>query len=122
MECYNAVLHFAFSFALVFRNRTLKTDFNTENFCVHLHFDTVNPTSKKSTQKTHWQKYKIFYSQSISKGQNLKCLSPTKKVMTNLDSILKSRDITLPTKVHLVKAMVFSSGHVWMCELDYKES
>jgi len=29
------------------------------------------------------------------------------KVMTNLDSILKSRDITLPTKVHLVKAMVF---------------
>ena len=32
---------------------------------------------------------------------------PWKKVMTNLDSILKSRDITLPTKVHLVKAMVF---------------
>ena len=32
----------------------------------------------------------------------------------NLDSILKSRDITLPTKVHLVKAVVFSSGHVWM--------
>ena len=37
-----------------------------------------------------------------------------KKVMTNLDSILKSRDITLPTKVHQVKAMVFSSSHVWM--------
>ena len=36
-----------------------------------------------------------------------------KKVMTNLDSILKSRDITLPTKVHLVKAIV-SCGHVWM--------
>ena len=34
-------------------------------------------------------------------------------VMTNLDSILKSRDITLSTKVHLVKA-IFSSGHVWM--------
>ena len=31
-----------------------------------------------------------------------------RKVMTNLDSILKSRDITLPTKVHLVKAMVFA--------------
>ena len=37
-----------------------------------------------------------------------------RKVMTNLDSILKSRDITLPTKVPLVKAMVFSCGHVWM--------
>ena len=37
-----------------------------------------------------------------------------RKVMTNIDSIFKSRDITLPTKVCLVKAMVFSSGHVWM--------
>ena len=45
-----------------------------------------------------------------------------RKVMTNLDSILKSRDITLLTKVHLVKAMVLSSSHIWMSELDYKES
>ena len=45
-----------------------------------------------------------------------------RKVMTNLDSILKSRDITFPTKVHLVKAMVFSTGHVWVWELDYKEN
>ena len=37
-----------------------------------------------------------------------------RKAMTNLDSKLKNRDITLPTKVHLVNAMVFSSGHVWM--------
>ena len=36
-----------------------------------------------------------------------KCLLLGRKVMTNLDGILKSRDITLPTKVHLVKAMVF---------------
>ena len=43
-----------------------------------------------------------------------------RKVMTNLDSILKNRDITLPTKVYLVKAMVF--GHVWMWELDCEES
>ena len=34
--------------------------------------------------------------------------------MANLDSISKSRDITLPTKVYLVKAMIFSSSHVWM--------
>ena len=41
--------------------------------------------------------------------------------MTNLDSILKSRDITLPTKGHLVKAMDFPSSHVWMRELDCEE-
>ena len=45
-----------------------------------------------------------------------------RKVMTNLDSILKSRDITLLTKIHLVKTIVFSSSHGWMWELDYKES
>ena len=45
-----------------------------------------------------------------------------RKVMTNLDSILKSRDITLPTKICLVKAMVFSSSLVWMWEMDHKES
>ena len=37
-----------------------------------------------------------------------------RKVMTNPDSILKSRDITLPTKVHLVKAVVFFSSHIWI--------
>ena len=37
-----------------------------------------------------------------------------RKVMTNLDSIFKTRDITLPTKVRLVKAMAFPCGHVWM--------
>ena len=44
-----------------------------------------------------------------------------RKVMTNLDSILKSRDITLPTKVHLVKAKVFPIA-IYGYELDYKES
>ena len=44
-----------------------------------------------------------------------------RKVMTNLDSILKSRDITLPAKVRLVKAVVFFCGHVWMLELDCEE-
>ena len=43
-----------------------------------------------------------------------RCLLLGRKVMTNLDSILKIRDITLPTKVRLVKALGFSSGHVWM--------
>ena len=50
-----------------------------------------------------------------------------RKVMTNLDSILKSRDITLQTKVHQTRqrssqSYGFSSSHVWMQELDYKES
>ena len=43
-----------------------------------------------------------------------------RKVMTNLDSILKSRDITLPTKFCLVKAMVFPVV-MYGCELDYKK-
>ena len=37
-----------------------------------------------------------------------------RKAMTNLDSILRSRDITLQTKIRLVKTMFFSSSHVWM--------
>ena len=41
-----------------------------------------------------------------------RCLLLGRKVMTNLDSILKSRDITLPTKVHLVKAMVFQWSYM----------
>ena len=45
-----------------------------------------------------------------------------RKAMINLDSILKSRDITLPTKVHIIKAIVFPVVHVWMWELNHKES
>ena len=45
-----------------------------------------------------------------------------RKVMTNLDSILKSGDITLPTKVRLSQGFGFSCGHVWMWELDCEES
>ena len=51
-----------------------------------------------------------------------RCLLLGRKVMTNLDSIFKSRDITLSTMVRLVKAMFFSSGHVWLWELDCEES
>ena len=48
-----------------------------------------------------------------------RCLLLGRKAMTKLDSILKSRDITLPTKVHLV-SYGFSSSHVWMWELDFE--
>ena len=50
-----------------------------------------------------------------------RCLLLERNALTNLDRIFKSRDITLLTKVCLVKAMVFSSSHAWMLELDYKE-
>ena len=51
----------------------------------------------------------VFSWQIVIAAMKLKvsCLLLGRKVMANLDSILKSRDITLPTKVHLVKAMVF---------------
>ena len=53
----------------------------------------------------------IFWDSKITAdgdcSHEIKIRSPERKVMTNLDSILKSRDITLPTKVHLVKAMIF---------------
>ena len=45
-----------------------------------------------------------------------------RKAMTNLDSILKTRDIILPTKVCLLQSYGFSSSHIWMWELDYKEN
>ena len=45
-----------------------------------------------------------------------RCLLLGRKVMTNLESILKSRDITLPTKVHLVKAIVFPVV-IYGCEI-----
>ena len=48
-----------------------------------------------------------------------RCLLLGKKPMTNLDSLLKSRDVTLPTKVHIVKVWFFHV--VWMWELDHKE-
>ena len=54
----------------------------------------------------------IFLGSKITAGGDCsheikRCLLLGRKVMTNLDSILKSRDITLPTKIHLIKAMVF---------------
>ena len=68
----------------------------------------------------------IFWSSKVTAygdcSQEIKrCLLLGRKVMTNLDSILRRRDVTLSTKVHLVKAMVFPVV-MYGCELDYKES
>ena len=70
--------------------------------------------------------YFIFLSSKIivdsdSSHEIKRCLLLGRKTMTNLDSILKNRDITLPAKVCIVKAMIFSSSHVKMWEFDYKE-
>ena len=59
----------------------------------------------------------IFLVSKISAGGDYnhaikRCLLLRRKTMTNLDNILKNRGITLPTKAHLVKAVVFSSSHV----------
>ena len=59
--------------------------------------------------------------QMVTAAMKLRCLLLGRKAMTNLDSIFKSRDVTLQTKAHIVKA-VFSSSHAWMSELDHKDS
>ena len=51
-----------------------------------------------------------------------RCSLIGRKVMTNLDSLLKSRDINLPTKGPSSQSYGFSHSHVWMWELDYKQS
>ena len=60
----------------------------------------------------------IFLGSRITVGSDcsheIKRLAPWEKAMTNLDRVLKSKDITLPTKVCIVRAMVFPNNHVWM--------
>ena len=77
-------------------------------------------------QQRWWDRYFILGGSKISADGDCsheikRCLLLGRKAMTNLDSILKSRDITLSTKVHLAKAD-FSHSHVWIWELDYKEN
>ena len=69
----------------------------------------------------------IFWGSKITADGNCsheikRCLFLGRKVMTNLDSIIKRRDITLLIKVHNSQSYGFSSSHVWMCMLGHKES
>ena len=69
----------------------------------------------------------IFLSSKITADGDCSCeikshLLLGRKAMTNIDSILKSRDITLPTKDSSSQSYGFSSSHIWMWELDHKES
>ena len=86
-----------------------------------MQINTIGITARKSDGETvETVADFIFGGSKITAGGDCshevkRCLFLRGKVVTNLDSILKSRDITLPTKVHLVKAMVFP-------ELYYKQS
>ena len=51
-----------------------------------------------------------------------RCLFLGRKVMTNLERVLKRREFTLPAKFCLVKALVLASSYLWLCDVDYKES
>ena len=62
--------------------------------------------NNRNSKRLFWGGSKIIADDNCS-HELKRCLLLGRKAMTNLDSILKSRDITLPTKVHLVKAMVF---------------
>ena len=88
-----------------------------ENEKVGLKFNIQKTKIMASTPITSWQIDGETVANSISLGSKItadgdcsheikRCLLLGRKVMTNLDSVLKSRDITLPTKVRLVKAMV----------------
>ena len=88
-----------------------------------------NPITSWQRDVKQWKQWEsLFYwapksLQVAAAAMKLKdAFSLEKKPVTNLDNILKSRNITLPTKVHTVKAMVFSSSHVRMWEMDHKEN
>ena len=79
------------------------------------------PITSRQIDEKQWKQWQTFFSrapksqQMVTEAMKLRCLFLGKKAMTNLDSILKSRDITLPTKVCPVKAMVFP-GVMYGCE------
>ena len=74
----------------------------------------------KQWQPLFWGASKLL--QMVTAAMKLRYLLLGTKAMTNLDSLLKRRDITLPTKVQLLKPMVFPVVMYRSQELDYKES
>ena len=75
-----------------------------------------------------WKQWEtIFLASKITADEDCsheieRCLLPVRKAMTNPDSVLKSRDIALPTKGPSSQSCGFSGSHIWMWELDHKES
>ena len=83
-----------------------------------------SPITSWQTDREQWKQWEtLFFSADGDCSHEIKrCLLLGRKTVTNLDSILKSKDNTLPTKVHLVKAMVFPVVMYGLWKLDYKES
>ena len=75
-------------------------------------YATVHGVAKSRTRLSDFTFTFIITADGDCSHEIERCLLFGRKVMTNLDRILKSRDLTLPIKVHLVKAMVFSSNRV----------
>ena len=84
------------------------------------------PITSRQIDGKQWKQWEILFwgapksLQMVTAAMKLRYLLLGRKYMTNLDSILKSRDITLPSKIHLVNG--FSSSHIWMWEVNYKEN
>ena len=81
----------------------------------------IDGETKKTVRDFLLLGYKITADGHYS-HESKRCLLLGRKVMTSLDSILKSRDTALLAKLHLVKFVFFSSSHVWMWVFDSKES
>ena len=91
----------------------------TQDLCMIVHSSFIHNSLKleKNSMPINWCRYKLWYictmeyHSVVSKEQKIygkwKKLDMNEYILYNLDSIFKSRDITLPTKVHLVKALVF---------------
>ena len=75
----------------------------------------------KHWQTLFWRGFKITADGACSREIKRRLLRG-RKVMTNLDSIFKNRDITLPTKVHLSQGYGFPNGQVWIWKLDCEET
>ena len=73
-----------------------------------------------NSDKLHFLGSKITVDSECSYGIK-RSLLPGRKAMTNLDNILKSRDNTFLTNVHIVKVMFFPSSHIWKWEVDNKK-
>ena len=84
--------------------------------------DSWGRKESETTEWLNWTELNWKSLQMVTTAVKLRHLLLGRIAMSNQDSILKSRDVTLPTKICPVKAACFSSSHIWMWDLDYKES